>query len=107
MSRLSDPAEDWVEILKLFRRPVLDLRCALGASSHHLCASSSRRAGQLPGQTPIGGLGSRRISREKLKCRFNGGPGNCPAKPRWRVVADLYADVLQWRAGQLPGQTEH
>ena len=36
---------------------------------------------------------------------FNGGPGNCPAKHRIRTAAGLLADVLQWRAGQLPGQT--
>ena len=38
-------------------------------------------------------------------CAFNGGPDNCPAKPvafKWRVAM---AEFLQWRAGQLPGQT--
>ena len=36
---------------------------------------------------------------------FNGGPDNCPAKPRnltWNYACATY---LQWRAGQLPGQT--
>ena len=36
---------------------------------------------------------------------FNGGPDNCPAK---RVLYDAMQQarkLLQWRAGQLPGQT--
>ena len=52
-----------------------------------------------PAKRPIRrGPGSRR------GC-FNGGPDNCPAKP---ANAHYYATViaaLQWRAGQLPGQT--
>ena len=35
------------------------------------------RAGQLPGQTSLRELGAA----PRLRC-FNGGPGNCPAKPR-------------------------
>ena len=38
---------------------------------------------------------------------FNGGPGNCPAKPT-AISARIGAAIvitLQWRAGQLPGQT--
>ncbi len=36
---------------------------------------------------------------------FNGGPGNCPAKPShsWSRLRSVTG--LQWRAGQLPGQT--
>ena len=61
------------------------------------------RAGQLPGQTS-------RVLSESIDCArdhaFNGGPGNCPAK-----LARGWAGIphrswgLQWRAGQLPGQT--
>ena len=37
---------------------------------------------------------------------FNGGPGNCPAKPACTALnGDLRCVTLQWRAGQLPGQT--
>ena len=82
------------------------------------------RAGQLPGQTS-----TRRTRRRSRRWRFNGGPGNCPAKQYEKVTA-LHAErasmegraiarpnggrttpalpvenVLQWRAGQLPGQT--
>ena len=82
------------------------------------------RAGQLPGQTaePARGPSGR------LLC-FNGGPGNCPAKPNLggmedhvtiasmegraiarpnhtSAVASIVREPsLQWRAGQLPGQT--
>ena len=82
------------------------------------------RAGQLPGQT------SRASSpRSRTRPRFNGGPDNCPAKrsrgrdgggrrrvasmegrtiarPNSRVAdGDVGLTPLQWRAGQLPGQT--
>ena len=82
------------------------------------------RAGQLPGQTcPI-----TRATRSWPHC-FNGGPGNCPAKPVFdgagqhggpasmegRAIARPNVHIaaqssqsessLQWRAGQLPGQT--
>ena len=36
---------------------------------------------------------------------FNGGPGNCPAKPSVTLPATGAVMILQWRAGQLPGQT--
>ena len=36
---------------------------------------------------------------------FNGGPGNCPAKLDGRSRVPSWFVVLQWRAGQLPGQT--
>ena len=36
---------------------------------------------------------------------FNGGPGNCPAKPSESEEAIVLVTALQWRAGQLPGQT--
>ena len=36
---------------------------------------------------------------------FNGGPGNCPAKLDKALLSELHAQALQWRAGQLPGQT--
>ena len=42
------------------------------------------------------------------KVPFNGGPGNCPAKPHVIAGDVSLAAVptpLQWRAGQLPGQT--
>ena len=82
------------------------------------------RAGQLPGQTRWP------RSRRSETSAFNGGPGNCPAKlagprpqtrPRRRPSMEgraiarpnlhedgsvLYPTIaLQWRAGQLPGQT--
>ena len=37
--------------------------------------------------------------------RFNGGPGNCPAKPPALACISSASLKLQWRAGQLPGQT--
>ena len=87
------------------------------------------RAGQLPGQT-VGDAadkadrGDRRFNGGPGNCPakrpctrppsggsarmgFNGGPGNCPAK-RCSMLLDVlawYAGQLQWRAGQLPGQT--
>ena len=36
---------------------------------------------------------------------FNGGPGNCPAKQHIQRHRPDTTAVLQWRAGQLPGQT--
>ena len=36
---------------------------------------------------------------------FNGGPDNCPAKQSAGRGARNAARTLQWRAGQLPGQT--
>ena len=36
---------------------------------------------------------------------FNGGPGNCPAKPCSLPTRTTTFTTLQWRAGQLPGQT--
>ena len=54
----------------------------------------------MPGQT-------RRHSRSRPPRRrhFNGGPDNCPAKLCSAMVASATANALQWRAGQLPGQT--
>ena len=84
------------------------------------------RAGQLPGQTrevadhqpergarPFnGGPGNCPAKRGRRSGRrtggrgaFNGGPGNCPAKLRAGAAPDQETDPLQWRAGQLPGQT--
>ena len=81
------------------------------------------RAGQLPGQTSLASC------RARPRCGgFNGGPGNCPAKRvrRRRLRPGGLASMegraiarpntghntnqtttikLQWRAGQLPGQT--
>ena len=89
------------------------------------------RAGQLPGQTVERGRCS---TPTKSRSPFNGGPGNCPAKrgpassplaaPRFvspsmegRAIARPNPGGcgcrapcrcgLQWRAGQLPGQTTH
>ena len=36
---------------------------------------------------------------------FNGGPGNCPAKRPRQSACRPDSGPLQWRAGQLPGQT--
>ena len=66
------------------------------------CMRLQWRAGQLPGQTwplglaaAVGGCGT-----------FNGGPDNCPARPGpQRSQRDMKLTSLQWRAGQLPGQT--
>ena len=82
------------------------------------------RAGQLPGQTP-GNLGLRRShSRPSMEGRtiarpdeleqhpigsilpaFNGGPDNCPARRVSAPRRQVPECALQWRAGQLPGQT--
>ena len=83
------------------------------------------RAGQLPGQTrgggaPVerrratfnGGPGncpakpSRPPSAASAGPAFNGGPGNCPAKPPATHPPPSWNGFLQWRAGQLPGQTD-
>ena len=47
---------------------------------------------------------ARRCRGRRAAPHFNGGPDNCPAK---RLVAgtEYTVTVLQWRAGQLPGQT--
>ena len=44
------------------------------------------------------------------RCRFagscfNGGPDNCPARPGSIQLSPRRLYLLQWRAGQLPGQT--
>ena len=88
------------------------------------------RAGQLPGQTLLGsqvplrgvaepgfngGPGNcpakrprRALPPRAQGSSFNGGPGNCPAKRKShpRFDFDRGHDSLQWRAGQLPGQTK-
>ena len=46
------------------------------------------RAGQLPGQTP-----PRRSARGTAAPSFNGGPGNCPAKPENEFTAFLHIDA--------------
>ena len=58
------------------------------------------RAGQLPGQTPQG-----TSPPQPAQANFNGGPDNCPAKPRPATRSQPPTTTLQWRAGQLPGQT--
>ena len=82
------------------------------------------RAGQLPGQTstPIPRAAStkspsmegRTIARpDQSTCTrsaapappFNGGPDNCPARLDQPVAIWPRTTSLQWRAGQLPGQT--
>ena len=74
------------------------------------------RAGQLPGQTwrRVGNGGPatahRRASMGVDNCparppRFNGGPDNCPARPALSSSRPTRRCALQWRAGQLPGQT--
>ena len=82
------------------------------------------RAGQLPGQThPRPGVGDAgagasmegrtiaRPNRPRLPASptdcscFNGGPDNCPAKPAHATTVWRARLLLQWRAGQLPGQT--
>ena len=57
-----------------------------------------RVPGGVPGQTPRSAPGA---------SPFNGGPDNCPARPTGRPPCGFSADLrhLQWRAGQLPGQT--
>ena len=42
-----------------------------------------------------------------VKGSFNGGPGNCPAKRYRGRYCPKVVEIteLQWRAGQLPGQT--
>ena len=53
----------------------------------------------MPGQT------YGRASRPSGGWDFNGGPDNCPAKPDRSGVVAHRSRSLQWRAGQLPGQT--
>ena len=59
------------------------------------------RAGQLPGQTTRDP-----VSHRRWRSTFNGGPGNCPAKPGHDGRSPCGVSSLQWRAGQLPGQTQ-
>ena len=82
------------------------------------------RAGQLPGQTVLRSRGQgvrcapsmegRAIPRPNYSVAnqgrssletFNGGPGNCPAKRASPKPQSQTEWNLQWRAGQLPGQT--
>ncbi len=82
------------------------------------------RAGQLPGQTPPNRKGTMEHKPPSMEGRaiarpnhpdpqparthpdpFNGGPGNCPAKPGVDLLSSALNAFLQWRAGQLPGQT--
>ena len=84
------------------------------------------RAGQLPGQTPgmahrgnqslFPSMEGRAIARPNPAPwqspsapppAFNGGPGNCPAKLIPHHPTTGTRPPLQWRAGQLPGQTSH
>ena len=83
------------------------------------------RAGQLSGQTRIPAQGYRFHRCPSMEGRtivrpdkptlprlgaetnaFNGGPDNCPARPDRRTVRAALDDRLQWRAGQLSGQTD-
>ena len=41
----------------------------------------------------------------KVTKTFNGGPDNCPARPGAKSGVLSKKVALQWRAGQLPGQT--
>ena len=82
------------------------------------------RAGQLPGQTRGASVcvvaaactfnggpdncPARRghpTPRGERPLPFNGGPDNCPARPAAAKFNDQLNLLLQWRAGQLPGQT--
>ena len=54
----------------------------------------------MPGQTRLFLFPDRRI-----RLPFNGGPGNCPAKRGQARIRRALQRRLQWRAGQLPGQT--
>ena len=54
----------------------------------------------MPGQTMAVTAACRRVDGA-----FNGGPGNCPAKRTSGVNLIPCIACLQWRAGQLPGQT--
>ena len=54
----------------------------------------------MPGQTAL-----LTVSTYPRLATFNGGPGNCPAKPDSSESTSSACENLQWRAGQLPGQT--
>ena len=97
--------------------------CNSGGSSIDITLLLQWRAGQLPGQTSNRGHAHARsvsfnggpgncpakpaptTKAAKVFDPFNGGPGNCPAKPEMAVTPMLDGLALQWRAGQLPGQT--
>ena len=83
------------------------------------------RAGQLPGQTGLAHPGCNAEKNTSMEGRtiarpnttpappaarrasyFNGGPDNCPAKPAVAMSSAGILTILQWRAGQLPGQTD-
>ncbi len=60
----------------------------------------------MEGRTIVRPNGNRVGMRRTEPIRFNGGPDNCPAKPSHVGAAVLISHQLQWRAGQLSGQTK-
>ena len=48
---------------------------------------------------------AKRMPQQDRVNSFNGGPDNCPARPSRDGLLLLMRQTLQWRAGQLPGQT--
>ena len=71
--------------------------CVTGAAS---CVFTS-----MEGRTIARPNWAGRASRSRRRRHFNGGPDNCPAKPVTRRGVYRGGHSLQWRAGQLPGQT--
>ena len=107
-------------------RAIARPNCSTGSRTAHKPNSLQWRAGQLPGQTSLshpelnaqavtfnGGPGNCPAKRgletggRDRRVAFNGGPGNCPAKPSSNNSSLTESTILQWRAGQLPGQTCH
>ena len=69
-----------------------------GGALRLLAPSMEGRTIARPNAATLGGPSTR-------GCPFNGGPDNCPAKHAICMALACELTILQWRAGQLPGQT--
>ena len=76
--------------------------------ARHPCRlqQSSRRSPSMEGRTIVRpDLSHRGTPRPNQYHAFNGGPDNCPARQDRRSTRSYHQTTLQWRAGQLSGQT--
>ena len=131
--RVLSPEAKWEIFLEVTSREVTQAEAArrhsvdvsqIGARESY--ADLQWRAGQLPGQTrlpqaqvmfrtrPFNGGPDNCPARQgppslaySLAATFNGGPDNCPARQGSKDNIKSVDFHLQWRAGQLPGQTGH
>ena len=110
--------------------PSMEGRAIARPNRHPQPHQDPRRAPSMEGRAIARPNSSPPASPAAQHCTFNGGPGNCPAKPpRWNASGPPHISFnggpgncpakhptntrraivepsrLQWRAGQLPGQT--